>query len=223
MAFSATITGYHLLNEDIIRHAVWEHINKQVYNNLGVEVMETANNGHAPGMDIVCAEGRLSNKTSNLSVSKGVTSTSISSYRLGKEINHKAENTQEQICEFINSKKNFDFYSLLTHREVEGGKVEYRWYMIPSSHPSVNPDTYTWEKVYGKTARTKGIFTGWQTDSVNGSSMSITFSMSSQLWMKVDLTNMDEYIRESIVVSPKPVMDYAALAALMAEQQQSAQ
>lgn len=222
MAFRDTITGYHLINGDIIRHAVWEGINKQVYTNLGIEVMETANNGHAPGMDIVCAESRLSNKTSLLVVGKKVT-TDISSYRLSKEINDKDENTQEQICEIINSKKNFKFYSLLTHRRVEGGQVEYRWYMIPSSHQTVSPETYTWEKTYGKTARTEGIFTGWKTNTVDGSSMFITFSMSSQLWMKVDLTNMDEYIRESIVVSPKPVMDYAALAALVAKQQQPAQ
>lgn len=34
MAFRDTITGYHLLNGDIIRHAVWEGINKQVYTSL---------------------------------------------------------------------------------------------------------------------------------------------------------------------------------------------
>jgi hypothetical protein len=47
----------------------------------------------------------------------------------------------------------------------------------------------------GKKGKNTGAKTGWETDSLNGSSMSITFSMSSQLWIDLHITEeMKQFI-----------------------------
>ena len=64
----------------------------------------------------------------------------------------------------------------------------YDWYLIPSDFPVLNPAFYKWHHKIGKTGKNKGVITGWETDMLNGSRMSIAFSMSSQLWIDVLIT-----------------------------------
>jgi hypothetical protein len=65
----------------------------------------------------------------------------------------------------------------------------------------------------GKRGKKKDIQVGWNTNVVNGSSMSITFSMSSQLWISVTVTNeiKENYIVATTQVKKKILMDYVAL------------
>ena len=46
-----------------------------------------------------------------------------------------------------------------------------------------------------KKGKNTGAKTGWETETLNGSSMSITFSMSSQLWIDLHITEeMKQFI-----------------------------
>ena len=75
-------------------------------------------------------------------------------------------------------------YSIIV-RECTGKQIMYDWYLIPSDFPVLNPAFYKWHHKIGKN---KGVITGWETDMLNGSRMSIAFSMSSQLWIDVLIT-----------------------------------
>ena len=65
----------------------------------------------------------------------------------------------------------------------------------------------------GKRGKKKDIQVGWNTNVVNGSSMSISFSMSSQLWISVTITDemKDQYIVATTQVKKQIIMDYVAL------------
>jgi hypothetical protein len=70
--------------------------------------------------------------------------------------------------------------------------------MIPSNYLVLDPASYTWEPTIGKRGKNKDAQVGWNTNEINGCKMSITFCMSSQLWIHI---NISEEIKKFIVAS----------------------
>jgi hypothetical protein len=183
--FAKCVKGYHLVNDDPIKESPWEDINAIVLNASGCPVNSQSNGSHKPGGDLSCSLGGISNKSAQYA--HGNNSFNFSSYRLTTVCSDKTPGNIEEIIAEINRRKNFDFYSFIV-REDTDKEILYDWYLIPSDFPVLNPASYKWHPKLGKTGKNKGAITGWETDLLNGSSMSITFSMSSQLWIDVTIT-----------------------------------
>lgn len=184
--FTKCVKGYHLVNDDPLKETPWEDINAIVLNASGCVVNSQSNGSHKSGGDLSCSLGGLSNKSTMYET--GNTSFKISSYRLTTVCSDKTPGKIEEIIAEINNRKNFTFYSIIVRDETEK-QILYDWYLIPSDFPALNPASYTWRPKLGKRGKNEGAPTGWETDIINGSSMSITFSMSSQLWMDVTITD----------------------------------
>ena len=219
--FTKSVKGYHLINNDPIKETPWEDINAAILVASGCPVADQSHGSHRPGADITCALGGLSNKSTQYDA--GGKSFKISSYRLTTVCSDKEPGDLAAIVAEINRRKNFDYYSIVARRDSggEGGgegagaeatHLQYDWYMIPSDYPAVNPATYTWTPKLGKTGKNKGTVVGWETNVIQGSSMSISFSMSSQLWMSVHLTDeMAEFVVGSCRILPKRRLNYMQL------------
>lgn len=193
--FTKAVKGYHIINNDPIKETPWENINAQVLDKSGCQVQSQSNGSHKSGGDLSCSLGCFSNKSAKYE--SGNTSFKISSYRLTEVCSDKTPGNIAEIIEEINKRKNFTYYSIIVREETEK-QFKYDWYLIPSDFPVLNPDSYNWHPKLGKTGKNKGAITGWETDTINGSSLSITFSMSSQLWINVNIT---EEIKKFIVGS----------------------
>jgi hypothetical protein len=117
----------------------------------------------------------------------------------------------DDIIAEIDNRKNFTFYSIIV-REDSDTQILYDWYLIPSDFPALNPASYGWHPKLGKVGKNKGATTGWATMPLDGSSMSITFSMSSQLWMDVAITDeLKSFIVGSCCVSRGRKFNYIQL------------
>ena len=214
--FKKCVKGYHLINSSPIIEKIWEDINANLFSSVGIEVLSKSNGSHAPGMDIQCALGGISNKSGKYSNEKK--SIDISSYRLTTVCNAKNCGTPQEIIQEINSRKNFDYYSFIIRDENCGNEqICYDWLLIPSNHLVLDPSSYTWEPTFGKRGKNKDAQVGWNTNEINGCKMSVTFSMSSQLWMHI---NMSEEIKQFIVASSNvnktPSFNYIQLGATLA-------
>ena len=183
--FTKCVKGYHLVNDDPIKETPWEDINTVILNASGCQVHSKSNGSHQSGGDISCSLGNFSNKSTQYE--KGNEAFKISSYRLTTVCSDKEPGTIETIIGEINRRKNFNYYSIIVRQEM-GDQIVYEWYLIPSDFPAFDPATYQWTPKLGKIGKNKGTVTGWETNTVQGSSMSITFSMSSQLWMDISIT-----------------------------------
>ena len=198
-----------MLNSDPIKEAVWEDINAQILTASGASITSKSCGSHKSGADIVCTIGSLSNKSTQYEA-KG-TYFRLSSYRLTTVCSDKDPGTAEKIVAEINARKNFTHYSVIVRDEHED-TILYDWYMIPADHPSVNPTLYTWTPKLGKIGKNAGAPVGWTTDVRNGSCMSITFSMSSQLWITVGITEeLQSYKVASHSVKKRKVFNYIEL------------
>ena len=193
--FAKCVKGYHLINDDPIKETPWEDINAIVLNASGCAVNSQSNGSHKSGGDLSCSLGGFSNKSTQYD--SGNSSFKISSYRLTTVCSDKTPGKIEEIIAEINNRKNFAFYSIIVREDTEN-QILYDWYLIPSDFPALNPASYKWQPKLGKIGKNKGAITGWETDILDGSSMSITFSMSSQLWIDVNIT---EDIKKFIVGS----------------------
>jgi hypothetical protein len=185
-AFQQHLTGYHYINEEPLKEAAWEDINAQILKAAGCTVTSQSGGSHKPGADLCSSIGALSNKSTQYDAGKR--SFKISSYRLTTVCSDKSPGSVDAIQEELDRRKNFDAYSILVRSE-EAEHLEYDWYLIPADCPALNHRSYTWVPKLGKIGKNKGAVTGWETNTVEGSSMSITFSMSSQLWMEVQVTD----------------------------------
>jgi len=183
--FSKCVKGYHLVNDDPIKESPWEDINAIVLNASGCLVNSQSNGSHKSGGDLSCTLGVFSNKSTEYK--SGNNSFAISSYRLTTVCSDKTHGKIEDIIAEINKRKNFTFYSIIVRQDTNT-QILYDWYLMPSDLSELNPSSYTWRPMLGKVGKNKGSITGWETDVRNGSSMSITFSMSSQLWIDVNIT-----------------------------------
>ncbi len=223
--YSLCIKGYHMLNSDPIKEAVWEQINSQIFKHLGIQIIGQACGSHSPGCDIETDKGKFSNKSAKYEA-KGA-EFSISSYRLTAVTSADSLGTAEEICAEINKRKNFDYYSVILREELPNNGFKYDWLLIPSDYPAFNPENFEWVPTIGKRGKNVGKQIGWETLKGNGetlkgngetlkgnASMSISFSMSSQLWIQIKVT---EELKKFIVASTsynglQPKIDYITLA-----------
>ena len=207
--FTKCVKGYHIINDDPIKETPWEDINAQVLTASGCIINSQSNGSHKPGADLSCSLGYLSNKSTLYET--GNKSLKISSYRLTTVCSDKTPGKIEDIISEINRRKNFNFYSIIARCE-NGNEIQYDWFLIPSEYPQFNPSSYKWFPMVGKRGKNKGLTAGWETDTVEGSSMSITFSMSSQLWLDIVITNeMKKFIISSCKVNKGRKLNYIQL------------
>lgn len=207
--FTKCVKGYHLVNDDPIKETIWEDINAIVFIASGYSLTAQSNGSHKSGGDLSCPLGSFSNKSTRYET--GNQSFHISSYRLTSVCSDKTPGKIEEIIKEINRRKDFTFYSIIV-REDTDTQILYEWYLIPSDYPSFNPASYNWYNKLGKTGKNKGVITGWETDTLNGSSMSITFSMSSQLWIVIHINDdMKKFIIGSCSVNRGRKYNYIQL------------
>jgi hypothetical protein len=184
--FIKCVKGYHLINNDAIKETPWEDINAIIMNASGCPVAYQSNGSHKSGGDISCSLGSFSNKSSQYEA--GNNSFKVSSYRLTTVCSDKTPGKIEDIIDEINKRKNFTYYSIIVRNDTDK-QILYDWYLIPSDFTTLNPSSYKWQSKYGKTGKNKGAIVGWETDVLDDSHMSISFNMSSQLWIHVNVTD----------------------------------
>jgi hypothetical protein len=207
--FAKCVKGYHLINDCPIKETPWEDINVQVLSASGCIINSQSNGSHKPGADLSCSLGDFSNKSTQYE--SGNNSFNLSSYRLTTVCSDKAPGEIQDIIKEINDRKNFKFYSIIVRYEKDN-VIQYDWYLIPSDYPQFNPSSYKWKHMIGKKGKNKDSITGWETDTINGSSMSITFSMSSQLWLNIIITEeMKKFMITSCNVNKGRKIDYIKL------------
>lgn len=186
--FTKAVKGYHLLNDTPIKEARWEDVNATILEASGFPVV-SQNGSHVSGADLTCSFGSLSNKS--MKYNKDSNGFDMSSYRLTSVTSAGSHGTAEEIIAEIQKRKNFQYYSMIIRKELE--TTDYDWYLIPADHPTLDPASYQWQPMMGKTGKNKDKVIGWETNSLNGSYMTITFSMSSQLWVHVADVDLEEY------------------------------
>jgi len=205
--FQKCVAGYHTVNDSPIKEAVWEHINTEIFIAAGINVTSQSAGSHKSGADIFSDVGAFSNKSSQYDTSLKNT-LKISSYRLSSVCSDKNNGCITDIIAEINRRKNFDYYSLIVRHETEQNIV-YDWFVIPADIPQLCPASYVWTC---KPSRTQDRVVGWQTNIIDGSSMSISFSMSSQLWITLAITeDMKKYIISSHTVVRGKTMTFIQL------------
>jgi len=209
--FNKCIKGYHLVNNHCINETMWEDINAVIFESLGINIYSKSDGNHMSGMDISCSLGRISNKSAKYSNNKK--SIDISSYRLTTVCSEKKCGTPIEIISEINKRKNFDYYSFIVRDENTISQiVSYDWLLIPSNHLILEPSSYIWEPTIGKRGKNKDAQVGWNTNTINGCKMTITFSMSSQLWIHIEMNEeIKQFIIASSVVENKPRYNYIDL------------
>jgi hypothetical protein len=209
--FKKCVKGYHLINSSCINETMWEEINSLIFSSLGIEIYSKSDGSHLPGMDIHCSLGGISNKSSKYSANKK--SIDISSYRLTTVCSEKNCGNPTDIISEINRRKNFDYYSFIIRDENSiSDHIVYDWILIPSNHSILDPSSYVWEATIGKRGKNKDSQVGWNTNEINGCKMSIVFSMSSQLWIHIEMTEeIKQFIVATAVVENKPKYNYIDL------------
>jgi len=206
--FKKSITGYHYINSTPINETVWEDINSLIFSKSNIEIHSKSDGSHSSGMDIHSSYGRISNKSSKYS-SNGK-KISVSSYRLTTVCSEKNCGDITTIIDEINRRKNFDYYSIIIRDENNDTKmIQYDWLLINSDYPLLDPSSYIWEPTIGKKGKNKDEQIGWHTNKIDGCSMKITFSMSSQLWIEINMTeDIKRYIISSILIHNNPTYNY---------------
>jgi hypothetical protein len=206
--FKKGITGYHYINSTPVNETVWEDINSLIFSKSNIEIYSKSDGSHLSGMDIHSSFGRISNKSSKYSSNRK--KFSISSYRLTTVCSEKTCGDITSIIDEINRRKNFDYYSFIIRDENHDTKmIHYDWLLIKADYPLLDPSSYIWEPTMGKKGRNKDIQVGWNTNKIDGCFMKITFSMSSQLWIEIVMTeDIKKYIVSSISIHNNPVCNY---------------
>lgn len=207
--FKKCVNGFHLINSCNINEKIWEDLNSLIFTKSGIEVTSKSDGNHLSGMDIQCSLGGISNKSAKYSLNRR--SIDISSYRMTTVCNQKIMGSINEIMEEINQRKNFEYYSIIAREEMEE-KNHYDWLFIPSDYYLLNPNSYEWLPMIGKKGKNKDVQLGWTTNEINGSKMDITFSMSSQLWIQLGITEeLQQFIIASEEVNTQPKYNYIDL------------
>jgi len=207
--FKKCVNGFHLINSCNINETIWEDLNSLIFTKSGIEVTSKSDGSHLSGMDIQCSLGGISNKSAKYSLYRR--SIDVSSYRLTTVCNPKSMGIISEIVEEINQRKNFGYYSIIVREEMEG-RNHYDWLFIPSDHYLLDPSSYEWSPMIGKKGKKKDLQIGWKTNEINGCKMSITFSMSSQLWIHLEMKEeLKQFIVASSEVSTQPKYNYIDL------------
>lgn len=180
--FDAVVKGYHMINNAPIKESVWEEINCNIVRDK-CNITYEANGSHASGKD---------NRFDNIDFSNKSTKTdginiSISSYRLTSVCNDSDNGNLQDILKEIKKRDNsFDYYSLLIRNEKEKDIIEYMWYIIPKDYYIFKIDKL--KPKIGKKGKKKDKIIGWEAEYCD-----IIFSMSSQLWYKFKITDIEKY------------------------------
>ena len=169
----------------------------------------TVTGSHQSGTDITCSFGSLANTTS---VYGGDGSFfPMSSYRLTSVCSLGQPGAITDVLKEIDRRSSFDFHSVLV-RNQKLDQPYYDWYLLPRFYGGLNPHQYIWSYSIGQRGRYAGQVIGWESNVVNGSSMSIRFNMSSQLWTKLHVTpEMKQYRIASCVVNRHRRLSYIEL------------
>ena len=181
--FTAVINGYHILNKTPIKESVWEEINCNIVSGV-CSIADEANGNHMSGKDNRFDNINVSNKSTKLNG----TNVSISSYRLSSVCSDKCNgNVQDILNEIENRDRSFDYYSILIRNEKEDSKIiNYMWYTIPKDYYIFKLDELT--PKLGKIGKKKDEVVGWKSKYCD-----IAFSMSSQLWYKFNIEDIEKY------------------------------
>ena len=206
--FNKCVKGYHLINTSPINETIWEDVNAVIFKKSSIEILSKSDGSHLSGMDIHCSLGKISNKSAKYEYSKHKKIIKISSYRLTCVCSDKHCGTPTDFIEEIEKRNNYDYYSIIV-REESDGLIYYDWLFIPSNCEVLNPAAYHWEPAIG--TKKKDSQVGWKTNMIRGCSMSIRFSMSSQLWIHLDMAEMNKFIIASATVENKSSFDYIDL------------
>jgi len=180
--YHKVISGYHMINKTPIKESVWEGINCDIVRHI-CSITDEANGNHFSGKD---------NKFDNINVSNKSAKTdgnnvSISSYRLSSVCSDKDNGNPKDILNEIEKRDNsFDYYSILIRNEKENSIIEYMWFIIPKDYYIFKIDKLT--SKMGKKGKKKDQIVGWKTKYCD-----ITFSMSSQLWYKFYIKDIEKY------------------------------
>lgn len=196
--FVKTVHGYHLINKNAIKEAVWEEINCDVVEKV-CKVSDEANGNHLSGKDNKFDNFNISNKTAKTDGNN----ISISSYRLTSVCSNKSTGEAKDIIKEIERRdSSFDYYSILVRNEMNN-KIEYDWYMIPKDYYLFKVKTLV--PLLGKKGKKKDEMVGWKSDYCD-----ITFSMSSQLWYKFNIKDIVQFkICSTGVDNKKSKINYA--------------
>lgn len=192
-----TIRGYHKVSNTPIKEAVWENILSQALTRCKCNHI-SKHGSHESGRDIIIDGCGISCKSAKLTKQ----SFNVSSYRMTK-----CHTSDSIIDEIDNVRNNFTYYCILA-RDDSTNKLTilYSIYVIPSK--VVKAAQKPWRSVNDK----NGKHQKWITDESFGYCMSVTKSMSNQLWIKFDRDAFEEYrIVQDMNVSTIPVIDYASL------------
>jgi len=189
--FESEIKGYHMVNDQPIKEAVWEEINSR-FVSAKHKVSEQANGNHISGIDNKFDDWKISNKSVKVENGK----MSISSYRLTSVTSgNNLGNIDEITSEIENRDDSFDYYSIISREEL-GSQIKYTWYVIPRDFHIFDCKKYVWEPKLGKQGRNKGNQNGWISKYSD-----ITFSMSSQLWFHIKSDDIKKYIIHSVDIN----------------------
>ena len=180
--YHAVISGYHRINKTPIKESVWEEINCDIVGDI-CSISDEANGNHVSGKDNKFDNITISNKTAKTDGNN----VSISSYRLSSVCSDKDNGNPQDILNEIEKRDNsFENYSILIRNEKENSIIEYMWYIIPKDYYIFKIDTLI-PKI-GKQGIKKDQIIGWKSKYCD-----ITFSMSSQLWYKFYIKDIEKY------------------------------
>lgn len=210
--FTKFVRGYHMVNTTCLKESPWEDINAQILAASGILVESQSDGSHQSGADLFTGIGALSNKSGKYE-KKG--SLAVSSYRLSAVTNNKNPGTIEEVIAEIHRRNNFKYYSIIARTET-ATEFSYDWLLIPHECPELDPSSYTWTHTVGQSGKSKGEINGWKTNEINGCSMTISFSMSSQFWIKINMTEqMRQYVVSNCTVSRERKLSYSQLFDMM--------
>jgi len=186
--FEKEIIGYHIINKTPIKQSLWEIININFLSSV-LQIYNYDHASHSPGIDIQTNYGSFSNKTSKYLQRKNYFF--LSSYRLTSICS--PLNVQDPIIIMQNifrKNQSFDYYSILLRKKSKN-IINYKWYLIPRDYYYLNPFNYNWTTSYS--VKNNNII-GYKTNEINENKMMIYFSMSSQLWIKLNISEIDKYL-----------------------------
>ena len=171
-----------MINKAPIKESVWEEINCGIVKNVCL-ITDCANGNHASGKDNKFDNINYSNKSTKVEGNN----ISISSYRLTSVCNDANNGNPAEIIKEIKKRdSSFDYYSILIRKEKEKELIEYMWYIIPKDYYVFKTDSLI-PKI-GKKGKKTNLFVGWESKYSD-----ITFSMSSQLWYKFNIKDIEKY------------------------------
>lgn len=199
--FYEVLNGYHMINKQPIKESVWEQINCDIVRD-SFNINHQANGSHSSGKDNSFDNIHFSNKTTKIDGNN----TNISSYRLTNVCNDSDYGNYPDIRKEVEKRDNtFDYYSILIRKEKEKEIIEYMWYIIPKDYYIFRIDKL--KQKIGKMGKKKNKVVGWETEYCD-----ITFSMSSQLWYKFNITYIEKYkVCSTTIDNSKSKINYSQI------------